>query len=142
MSASLDLYLMTLAGLVKARVNAKGRARILHTTLDPDDVREVVADPFNPRRLYAATVTDIYASEDDGETWKYRPAGGLTYREICSWRSTLHAKVSFTSARLQLRSSAARTAAYPSESSPGCATYRTMSAGPSHRHHISHACAA
>jgi photosystem II stability/assembly factor-like uncharacterized protein len=26
----------------------------------------------------------MYVSEDDGETWKYRPAGGLTYREICS----------------------------------------------------------
>jgi hypothetical protein len=79
-----DLYLMTLAGLIKARTRDDGRARILHRSLEPDDVREVATDPFNPGRLYAATVTDIYVSENDGETWQYRPAGGLTYREICS----------------------------------------------------------
>jgi photosystem II stability/assembly factor-like uncharacterized protein len=84
MSDHLDLYLMTLAGLVKARVDGDGRAEILDTMLDPEDVREVVVDPFNPQRLYAATCTDIYLSEDDGATWKYRPSGGLLYREICS----------------------------------------------------------
>jgi photosystem II stability/assembly factor-like uncharacterized protein len=84
MSESIDLYLLTLAGLVKARAEADGRARILSNSLVPDDVREVVVDPFNPRRLYAATVTDVYVSEDDGETWEFQPSGGLIYREICS----------------------------------------------------------
>jgi photosystem II stability/assembly factor-like uncharacterized protein len=84
MSEPVDLYLLTLAGLVKARVNANGQAEVLHKSLDPEDVREVVPDPLNSNRLYAATVTDIYLSEDNGETWKYQPSGGITYREICS----------------------------------------------------------
>lgn len=84
MSASVDLYLLTIDGLVKAQARAGGAATILHKSLDAENVREVVPDPLSPRRLYAATVTDIYVSEDDGETWMYRPAGGLTYREICS----------------------------------------------------------
>ncbi|HLF76805.1 MAG TPA: hypothetical protein VJB57_04885 [Dehalococcoidia bacterium] len=84
MPLPVDLYLMTLSGLVKARSDGKGSGEILHKTLDPDEVREVVSDPLNPRRLYAATFTDIYVSEDDGETWQFRPAGGLIYREICA----------------------------------------------------------
>jgi hypothetical protein len=84
MSSPIDLYLLTLSGLVKARANGHGKAEVLCRALEPDDVREVVGDPFNPKGLYAATVTDIYRSEDDGQTWQYRPAGGLVYREICS----------------------------------------------------------
>ncbi len=84
MAHPVDLYLLTLAGLAKARVEADGSARVTSTSLEPDDVREVVVDPINPHRLYAATVTDIYLSEDEGETWKFQPSGGLTYREICS----------------------------------------------------------
>ena len=73
MSEPVDLYLLTLAGLVKARANGGGTAEVLSTSLDPDDVREVVPDPFNPRRLFAATVSDIYVSED---TWTFAVSRG------------------------------------------------------------------
>ena len=79
-----DLYLLTLAGLVKARVNGEGGAQILHTRLEHDGMCDVVADPFNPLRLYGATMTDIFVSNDDGETWSYQPSFNLIYREICS----------------------------------------------------------
>jgi hypothetical protein len=84
MSAAVDLYLMTLAGLVKARANGDGRAEVLNKTLEHDGVCEIVADPFNPRRLYGATITDIFVSEDEGVTWKYQPSFNLLYREICA----------------------------------------------------------
>ena len=51
-------------------------------------MRSLLVDPFNPRHLYAASVTDVYSSEDAGETWKWYPAGGLDYREI--WTMSVH----------------------------------------------------
>ena len=42
MSEHLDLYLMTLAGLVKARVDGDWRVELLDKMLDTEDVREVV----------------------------------------------------------------------------------------------------
>jgi hypothetical protein len=79
-----DLYLMTLAGLVTARVNGSGPAIVRNVALEHDGICELVSDPFNRRRLYAATMTDVYVSDDGGETWKYQPSFNLLYREICS----------------------------------------------------------
>src|SRR5213593_2677746 len=79
----LDLHLLTGTGVIKARTTpGSHQAEVVGTGLDGENIRDVIADPFNPRRLYACSVTDVYASENGGETWEWQPAGGVDYREI------------------------------------------------------------
>lgn len=85
----LDLHLLTWNGLVRARYNpSEAQAEVLGTSLEGENMRSVLIDPFNPRHLYACSVTDVYSSEDGGETWKWFPAGGVDYREI--WTMSVH----------------------------------------------------
>jgi photosystem II stability/assembly factor-like uncharacterized protein len=79
----LDLYLITADGLLKGHTNP-GDERVVLTSRawEGELFRDVAPDPFRPGHLYAVTMTDVFSSEDDGETWKLLPAGGLTYREI------------------------------------------------------------
>jgi hypothetical protein len=51
-------------------------------------VREVARDPFTPKRLYAATLTEIHLSEDDGASWQWLPSGGIDHRDI--WTMAAH----------------------------------------------------
>jgi photosystem II stability/assembly factor-like uncharacterized protein len=86
---TLDLVLLTGAGVLKCRLNDPfGRAEVVARDVPGENIRTVVQDPFNPRHLYAASVTDVYASEDAGETWTWLPAGGVDYREI--WTLAVH----------------------------------------------------
>jgi photosystem II stability/assembly factor-like uncharacterized protein len=79
----LDLHLLTWNGLVKCRVSpAAAKAEVVGSQLEGENMRSVCQDPFNPRRLYAASVTDTYLSEDGGDSWQWLPAGGVDYREI------------------------------------------------------------
>jgi photosystem II stability/assembly factor-like uncharacterized protein len=64
------------------------RVEILNGALDGETVREVARDPFNPKRLYAATLTEIHVSEDDGASWQWLPSGGVDYRDI--WTMAVH----------------------------------------------------
>jgi photosystem II stability/assembly factor-like uncharacterized protein len=61
---------------------------VLDHALDGETVREVARDPFSPRRLYAATLTEIHVSEDNGATWQWLPSGGIDYRDI--WTMAVH----------------------------------------------------
>ena len=85
----LDLHLFTGTGLVKCRAtDGATRVEVVGTGLDDENIRNVLPDPFNPRHLYACSVTDVYASEDGGDSWAWQPAGGVDYREI--WCMTVH----------------------------------------------------
>jgi hypothetical protein len=85
----LDLHLLTGTGVIRARTTpGSHRAEVVGTGLDGENIRNVIADPFNLRHLYACSVTDEYASEDGGETWEWQPAGGVDYREI--WSMAVH----------------------------------------------------
>jgi hypothetical protein len=48
----------------------------------------VARDPFNPQKLYAATLTEIHVSEDDGASWQWLPSGGIDRRDI--WTMAVH----------------------------------------------------
>jgi len=48
----------------------------------------VARDPFNPKKLYAATLTEIHISEDDGASWQWLPSGGIDRRDI--WCMAVH----------------------------------------------------
>jgi hypothetical protein len=88
-SKVLDLHLLTGTGVVKARATrGGGPAEVVASGLDGENVRSVLSDPFNPRHLYACSVTDVYSSDDAGETWTWLPAGGVDYREI--WSMAVH----------------------------------------------------
>src|SRR5439155_261145 len=57
----LDLELLTGTGVVKCRANPRdGRAEVVGTGLDDENIRSVIRDPFNPQHLYACSVTDVY----------------------------------------------------------------------------------
>ena len=65
----LDLHLLSWNGLVKARISpGMDKAEVLGAQLEGENMRGLYQDPFNPRRLYACSVTDTYLSEDGGET--------------------------------------------------------------------------
>ena len=84
-----DLHLLTWSGVIKCRFNPDERqAEVVSTNLEGENMRSVLVDPFNPRHIYAASVTDVYSSEDGGDTWKWYPAGGVDYREI--WTMSVH----------------------------------------------------
>lgn len=85
----LELHLLTWNGLVKCRLNhGSSQAQVIATHLEGENMRSICQDPLNPQRLYACSVTDVYFSEDAGDTWAWRPAGGVDYREI--WTMSVH----------------------------------------------------
>lgn len=85
----LDLHLLTWNGLVKAQIApGASRAEVVATELQGENMRSVCPDPLNPARLYACSVTDVYLSEDAGQSWQWLPAGGVDYREI--WTMAVH----------------------------------------------------
>ncbi|HEY1235368.1 MAG TPA: hypothetical protein VGH22_18455 [Candidatus Binatia bacterium] len=85
----LNLFLLKPDGLVRCRWDGKSdRAEILNSALEGETVREVAADPFDPKHFYAATLTEIHVTEDGGESWKWLPSGGIDYRDI--WTMAVH----------------------------------------------------
>jgi len=85
----LDLHLLTWNGLVKCQVSqGASEAVVVGTHLEGENMRAICQDPLNPRRLYACSVTDVYSSDDGGDSWEWLPAGGIDYREI--WTMSVH----------------------------------------------------
>jgi hypothetical protein len=85
----LNLFLLKADGLISCRWDGKSEnVEEINRALDGETVREVARDPFNPRRLYAATLTEIHVSEDDGASWQWLPSGGIDYRDI--WTMAVH----------------------------------------------------
>ena len=85
----LNLFLLKADGLVRCRWDGESEeVEELDRALDGETVREVARDPLNPRRLYAATLTEIHVSEDDGASWQWLPSGGIDYRDI--WTMAVH----------------------------------------------------
>jgi photosystem II stability/assembly factor-like uncharacterized protein len=84
-----DLHLLTWNGVVKARfAPGSGKAEVVASGLEGENMRALHADPFDERRLYACSVTDTYLSEDAGDSWQWLPAGGVDYREL--WTMAVH----------------------------------------------------
>ncbi len=85
----LNLFLLKADGLVRCRWDGKSeKVEELNRALEGETVREVAHDPFNPKRLYAATLTEIHVSEDDGANWQWLPSGGIDHRDI--WTMAVH----------------------------------------------------
>jgi hypothetical protein len=85
----LQLFLLKADGLMRCRWDGQSeRVEILNSAMDCETVREVAPDPFNPKRLYAATLTEIHVSEDAGENWQWLPSGGIDFRDI--WAMAVH----------------------------------------------------
>jgi photosystem II stability/assembly factor-like uncharacterized protein len=85
----LDLHLLSWNGLVKARLSpGADKAEIVGSQLEGENMRALLQDPHNPSRLYACSVTDVYISENAGQSWQWLPAGGVDYREI--WTMAVH----------------------------------------------------
>jgi photosystem II stability/assembly factor-like uncharacterized protein len=86
---NLQLFLLTADRLLRCRWDGWTESvEILNSALDGETVREVARDPFNPKKLYAATLTEIHVSEDDGTTWQWLPSGGIDCRDI--WTMAVH----------------------------------------------------
>lgn len=86
---NLQLFLLGAEKLLRCRWDGRTEnVEILNSALDGETVREVARDPFNPRRLYAATLTEIHVSEDDGASWQWLPSGGIDRRDI--WTMAVH----------------------------------------------------
>jgi len=86
---NLLLFLLSADRLLRCRWDGRTEnVEILNSALDGETVREVARDPFNPKRLYAATLTEIHVSEDDGMTWQWLPSGGIDRRDI--WTMAVH----------------------------------------------------
>jgi len=89
MAGDLNLYLLKADGLTRCRWDgASQEVEILNRALEGETMREVARDPFQPKRLYAATLTEIHVSEDDGATWQWLPSGGIERRDI--WAMAVH----------------------------------------------------
>jgi photosystem II stability/assembly factor-like uncharacterized protein len=85
----LQLFLLKADGLLRCHWDGwSEQIEILNSALDGETVREVARDPFSPLRLYAATLTEIHVSEDNGATWQWLPSGGIDYRDI--WTMAVH----------------------------------------------------
>ena len=88
-NGNLQLFLLKADGLMRCRWDGQSeRVEMLNSALDGETVREVARDPFNPKRLYAATLTEIHISEDDGASWQWLPSGGIDHRDI--WTMAVH----------------------------------------------------
>jgi len=86
---NLQLYLLGADRLLRCRWDGRTEnVEILNSALDGETVREVARDPFSPKKLYAATLTEIHVSEDDGATWQWLPSGGIDRRDI--WTMAVH----------------------------------------------------
>lgn len=86
---NLQLFLLTAERLLRCRWDGQTEnVEIVNSALDGETVREVARDPFNPKRLYAATLTEIHVSEDDGANWQWLPSGGIDRRDI--WTMAVH----------------------------------------------------
>ena len=89
MNGNLHLFLIKADGLLRCRWDGQSeRVEVLDSALDGETVREVARDPFSSKRLYAATLTEIHVSEDNGATWQWLPSGGIAYRDI--WTMAVH----------------------------------------------------
>ena len=85
----LQLFLLKADGLMRCGWDGRSeRVEILNSALDGETVREVARDPFSSKRLYAATLTEIHISEDDGASWQWLPSGGIDHRDI--WTMAVH----------------------------------------------------
>ena len=85
----LNLFLLKADGLVRCRWDGDSESvEEINRALEGETVREVAHDPFHPGRFYAATLTEIHVSEDDGATWQWLPSGGIDYRDI--WTMAAH----------------------------------------------------
>jgi photosystem II stability/assembly factor-like uncharacterized protein len=86
---NLQLYLLGAEKLLRCRWDGRTEnVEILNSALDGETVREVARDPFNAKKLYASTLTEIHVSEDDGASWQWLPSGGIDYRDI--WAMAVH----------------------------------------------------
>jgi photosystem II stability/assembly factor-like uncharacterized protein len=89
MSKDLQLFLLTAERLLRCRWDGKSEnVEILNSAMDGETLRELARDPFNAKKLYAATLTEIHTSEDDGATWQWLPSGGIDRRDI--WCMAVH----------------------------------------------------
>jgi len=87
--ANLQLFLLGAERLLRCRWDGRSKnLEILNSAMDGETVREVAPDPFNPKKLYAATLTEIHVSENNGESWQWLPSGGIDYRDI--WTMAVH----------------------------------------------------
>jgi len=85
----LRLFLLTAEKLVCCKWDGQSdQVEILNTAMEGETVREVAPDPVNPKRLYAATLTEIHVSEDGGAHWQWVPSGAIDYRDI--WAMAVH----------------------------------------------------
>lgn len=85
----LQLFLLKADGLTRCLWDGRSaQIEELRTGLEGETVREIARDAADPRRLYAATLTEIHVSEDGGETWKWVPSGGIEHRDI--WAMAAH----------------------------------------------------
>ena len=88
-NGQLNLFLLKADGLVRCRWDGKSDGvEALNSALEDETVREVARDPFQPDRLYAATLTEIHVSEDNGASWQWLPSGGIDHRDI--WTLAVH----------------------------------------------------
>jgi hypothetical protein len=84
-----DVCLLSREGVVRARLEpGRGHAETLTSGLPGENMRAICPDPLNPARLYACSTTEVYRSDDAGQTWQWLPAGGLTFREF--WTMAVH----------------------------------------------------
>lgn len=85
----LQMFLLKADGLAHCRWDGRSdRVEILGSALEGETVRQVAHDAANPKKLYAATLTEIHVSEDGGESWKWLPSGGIDFRDI--WAMEAH----------------------------------------------------
>jgi len=86
---NLQLFLLSADRLLRCRWDGRTEyVEILNSALDGETVREVARDPLTAKRLYAATLTEIHTSDDDGATWQWLPSGGIDRRDI--WTLAAH----------------------------------------------------
>ena len=86
---NLQLFLLGADRLLRCRWDGRTEnVEILNSALDGETVREVARDPFSPKKLYAATLTEIHVSDDNGASWRWLPSGGIDWRDI--WTMAVH----------------------------------------------------
>src|SRR4051812_18444998 len=84
-----DAGLLTRDGIARCRLDARGQhGEVVSALLPGENIRAIVSDPLNPNQLWACSTTELYTSQDAGQSWQWLPAGGLTYREY--WTLAVH----------------------------------------------------
>src|SRR6266536_1685711 len=85
----IDVCLLSRDGVVRSRLDpVRQQAETVATGLAGENIRSICPDPFKAGCLYACSTTELYRSDDAGETWQWLPAGGLSYREF--WTMAVH----------------------------------------------------